>query len=255
VTARRRGARSGLGLLGLGSYGLGLCALGAVGIVAPLLPHSDPAAAVTAAARADRTAAATAPRPAPADNRPGSLLAGPVLPPLVVPQGVLPGDDGAPSALLGDNGTQRTFRPLEIVMPSGRIAPVQQSGLRSDGTLAIPDDPSVVGWWTGGALIGERFGSTVIAGHVDSRRFGIGVFAELWQVRPGAVVEVRNGALHVRYRVVSRTEVPQARMTRETGAFRQDVNHRLVLITCGGPFDHVRHRYRDNIVLIALPVT
>jgi hypothetical protein len=212
---------------------------------------------VTAAAKADRAAAAAKPAPAPAENRPGALLAGPVLPPLVVPQGLLPGDDAAPSALQGDSGTEgaRTFRPLEIVMPSGRIAPVQQSGLRSDGTLAIPDDPSVVGWWTGGALIGERFGSTVIAGHVDSRRFGIGVFAELWQVRSGAVVQVRNGALHARYRVVSRTEVPQARMTRDTGAFRQDVSHRLVLITCGGPFDSTRHRYRDNIVLVALPVT
>jgi sortase (surface protein transpeptidase) len=94
----------------------------------------------------------------------------------------------------------------------------------------------------------------VIAGHVDSRRFGIGVFAELWKVRPGAVVDVRNGALHARYKVVSRTEVPQARMTRDTGAFRQDVSHRLVLITCGGPFDRTRHRYRDNIVLIARPV-
>jgi hypothetical protein len=243
-------------LLGLGSYGLGLCALGAVGIVAPLLPHRDPAASVVAAATAARAPAAVTPAPVPVDNRPGALLAGPVLPPLVVPRGLVRSDDGAPSALLGGNGTEgKTFRPLEIVMPSGRIAPVQQSGLRSDGTLAIPDDPSVVGWWTGGALIGERFGSTVIAGHVDSRRFGIGVFAELWQVRPGAVVEVRNGAMHARYKVVSRKEVPQARMTRDTGAFRQDVSHRLVLITCGGPFDETRHRYRDNIVLIAVPVT
>jgi hypothetical protein len=28
---------------------------------------------------------------------------------------------------------------------------------------------------------------------------------------------------------------------------------RLVLITCGGPFDQVRHGYRDNLVVYAVP--
>jgi len=257
IVRRRRGPRSGLGLLGLGGYGLGLCALGVIGIAAPYLPGTGgpaPTATVSAAggARVPKPPAARAE----AVTRSGGLLAGRVVPPVAVPQGLVPPDPGATSAADGDRGSQgtRTFRPLEIVMPSGRTAPVEQSGLRSDGTLAVPDDPAVVGWWTGGALIGEPFGSTVIAGHVDSRRFGIGVLAELWRIRPGAVVEVRNGALSARYRVVTRTEVPQARMTRDTDAFRQDVDHRLVLITCGGPFNRTLHHYRDNIVLIALPV-
>jgi hypothetical protein len=39
-----------------------------------------------------------------------------------------------------------------------------------------------------------------------------------------------------------------------TDLFDQDVKHRLVMITCGGPFDRHTHRYRDNVVIVATPV-
>jgi hypothetical protein len=28
---------------------------------------------------------------------------------------------------------------------------------------------------------------------------------------------------------------------------------RLILVTCGGPFDQARHRYRDNLIVYAVP--
>ena len=60
-------------------------------------------------------------------------------------------------------------------------------GLRADGSLVIPDDPQVVGWWTGGSMAGEPFGSVVLAGHVDSAARGVGVLAGLagLRARPG----------------------------------------------------------------------
>jgi hypothetical protein len=33
-----------------------------------------------------------------------------------------------------------------------------------------------------------------------------------------------------------------------------DGEPQLVLVTCGGAFDPVRHRYQDNLVVIATPL-
>ncbi|MDQ1287521.1 MAG: hypothetical protein QG622_1086 [Actinomycetota bacterium] len=126
--------------------------------------------------------------------------------------------------------------------------------MHPDGSLVIPDDPAVVGWWNGGARAGDAFGSVVVAGHVDSARFGIGAMVELATVRSGEVVELRGDGRRRRYRVTGRRFLPQADLANRTEVFRQDVPPRLVLITCGGRFDPVRHRYEDNVVVTAEPM-
>jgi Sortase domain len=147
------------------------------------------------------------------------------------------------------------FRPTRLVLPGGLSAPVSAVGLHEDGSLVIPDDPRVVGWWTGGSMPGEAYGSTVLAGHLDSASRGIGVLAALPQLRPGQVVEVTGGSRSARYRVVSARLVSQARLSHAAGLFRSDGEAQLVLITCGGPFDPVRHRYADNYVVVARTTT
>jgi Sortase domain len=145
------------------------------------------------------------------------------------------------------------FRPTRIVLPNRLSARVSAVGIHDDGSLVVPDDPRVVGWWTGGSMAGEAYGSTVLAGHVDSASRGIGVLAALPRVRPGQVIELAAGDRNARYRVVSARLVPQARLSRAGGLFRTDGAAQLVLITCGGPFDPVRHRYADNYIVIARP--
>ena len=155
----------------------------------------------------------------------------------------------ARSAQLGE-----PFPPERLVLPGGASAPVRSSGLHPDGSLVIPDDPAVVGWWNGGALAGDALGGVVIAGHVDSARYGLGVMAELRTLRPGQVVELLSDTRRARYQVTARTSLPQAELAARTDAFRQDVAPRLVLITCGGAFDPARHRYQDNVVVYARPL-
>jgi hypothetical protein len=58
----------------------------------------------------------------------------------------------------------------------------------------------------------------------------------------------------VTYRITSTTSVPQARLAADTNVFSQDVPHRLVLITCGGPFNTKTHHYTENIIVTADPV-
>jgi len=152
-------------------------------------------------------------------------------------------------------GQRATFVPTRIVLPSGRQAQVQASGVLPDGSLLIPERPDVVGWWDGGARAGDPMGSLVIAGHVDSRQYGLGVLAELKWLQKDSVLELRAGTERLRYRVYRAVQVDQQSLAKDDQFFRQDGAHRLVLITCGGPFDRQRHRYRDNFIVLASPIT
>ena len=210
-----------------GSGGSGAGVLGrpvsAASALPPVVdPAADPAAAAGAAAGADQGAA-----------DPGAV------PPAALGRAV-PADP--------------PFRPSLLVLPGGVRAPVVDVGLHPDGSLAIPDDPATVGRWDGGALAGDAFGGVVLAGHVDSARYGLGVMARLKALRTGDGVELRAADRVLRYRVTARRSVPQAELGGATDAFRQDVAPRLVLITCGGAFDPARHRYQDNLLVYADPV-
>jgi Sortase domain len=145
------------------------------------------------------------------------------------------------------------FRPTRLVLPGGLSARVSAVGLHRDGSLVIPDDPRVVGWWTGGSRPGDTFGSIVVAGHVDSASRGIGILAALPRMRAGQVVALTAGRRTARYVVVSAGLVPQTQLSRTSGLFRRDGAAQLVLITCGGAFDPVRHHYADNYVVVARP--
>lgn len=175
-----------------------------------------------------------------------------------VPAGDPAGDPAAASAPVApqarDAGGPPPFVPARITLPSGRQAAVAAADTATDGSLLVPDDPSRVGWWTGGGRPGDPYGSVVLAGHVDSRAYGLGVFAELTRARRGDVVALGTGDRWARYRVVSLRRVPKARLAADTDAFDQSGPARLVLITCGGAFDPATHRYADNVVVVAEPV-
>ncbi|BFO16368.1 hypothetical protein SHKM778_27560 [Streptomyces sp. KM77-8] len=97
--------------------------------------------------------------------------------------------------------------------------------------MAIPDDPSVAGWYRYGPVPGSPRGSAVLVGHVDSDTGALGEFAALYDVRPGDRVEVRRAeAAPVVYRVVSRTTVPKDELP--PSVFRRTGDPVLTLITC-----------------------
>jgi hypothetical protein len=167
---------------------------------------------------------------------------------------VAPAGPAVPERISEGVSAGSPFPPTELVLPGGAVAPVLDSGVRPDGSLAVPDDPATVGWWNGGALAGDAFGSVVIAGHVDSARFGVGVMARLRLLDRGEVVELRAPGRRLLYRVTAARSLPQSELAVRGDAFRQDLPPRLVLITCGGTFDRRHHRYEDNLVVTAEPV-
>lgn len=149
----------------------------------------------------------------------------------------------------------RSFEPTTLRVPAlGVVAPVVPTAVDGRGALGIPDDPRQVGWWSGGAAPGSPYGTTLLAGHVDSASRGLGSLVDLSRAPIGALVTVTgpDGAGQA-YRVVARRSYPKATLpTREL--FRQDVPARLLLITCGGQFDRSTGHYERNVVVFAVPV-
>lgn len=138
---------------------------------------------------------------------------------------------------------------IPVLHVQARVEPVDSR----EGQLELPDNAADVGWWTGGALPGSSSGTIVMAGHVDSAATGPGALFQLATLRPGDnIIVVLRDRQQLTYTVNARriynkiTGLP-AEMFTQTGPAR------LVLITCGGPFDKTTRSYRDNIVVFAVP--
>ena len=52
----------------------------------------------------------------------------------------------------------------------------------------------------------------------------------------------------------SEAEYLEIGLAENAGIFRVEGEPQLVLVTCGGAFDPARHRYQDNLVVIATPL-
>jgi len=149
--------------------------------------------------------------------------------------------------------SERRTRPDRLRVPAAGIdLPVIPVGVADDGLMALPETVAQVGWYEFGARPADRAGSTVLAGHVDTKREGLGPLAQLRTIETGTEITVSadQGGSH-RYRVTSVRKIDKDRV-RLPEIFARDGAERLVLITCGGPFDR-RTGYRDNIVLEAEP--
>ena len=135
----------------------------------------------------------------------------------------------------------------------GIDAPVFAAGIDlKDGDLDVPSTISKLGWWLDGQMPGAKSGSVLIAGHVDSATAGAGAFFHLKSARQGDVIQVTtaNGRTFS-YRVTSVQTMAKADLP--TGIYSRSGKPRLVLVTCGGPFDSAAGHYRDNVVVTAVP--
>lgn len=146
------------------------------------------------------------------------------------------------------------FVPGTIQLPSGDTAPVEPVQT-VQGVLQVPTDIEQVGWWDGSAHAGDPFGSTVIAGHVDSREQGLGFFAELLLIQVGDLIALRSDTDTLNYRVVSSTLIDKEALATDGVAFDQRGPHRLVLITCSGQWHPELRSYDSNLVVVADPLT
>jgi len=126
-------------------------------------------------------------------------------------------------------------------------------GVATGGTLNIPADPSVIGWWAGGGSPGQPAGTTVLVGHVDNVATGPGALFHLRDMRPGETITLQTGGRTYQY-VVRATRAYAKAGLPAAAIFSQQVAARLAIVTCGGPFNPATHHYLDNIIVYAVPV-
>jgi hypothetical protein len=147
----------------------------------------------------------------------------------------------------------RGWRPTRVALSSIHLdAPVVGVGVH-DGALDVPQDAKVLGWWSAGARAGASAGSVVLVGHVDVQSIGPGALFRLESVPMGAqaVVTTPNGS--VTYTIVGRRVYEKQSLP--SSVFDTHGTPRLVLITCGGPYDPKTQHYADNVVVYGVPVT
>lgn len=191
----------------------------------------DPGPA-TAAAPSPSLPSGTATRPAPAPSE--------EVPAVPTTRATLPPGQG-PAA-------PARFRSGAI----GVDLPVVAVGVADDGQMELPRTVQEVGWYSYGPRPGDREGTTVLAGHVDTRADGLGPFVRLRDLRRGDELILTDArGRDRRYLVTAVEDVEKSELALER-LFRRDGAPELRVVTCGGPFS-TRTGYRDNLVVSARP--
>nr|MDT0663069.1 class F sortase [Micromonospora sp. DSM 115978] len=146
--------------------------------------------------------------------------------------------------------------PEELRIPDlAVVATVNPVGVtEATGEFDVPPSVDQVGWYRHGPGLEATAGSVVIAGHVDGAGQGRGAFFRLRELADGDRLTVTGSDGATReFRVVAREEYAKTKIPLQR-YFARDGESRLTLITCGGPFNPETRRYRDNIVVTAVPV-
>jgi hypothetical protein len=151
----------------------------------------------------------------------------------------------------------------EVIRPPRQLSigsvgidmPIRATGVLADGQMQLPNDPNVIGWYKFGAAPGIDVGSTVLGGHIDTVKKGVGPLARLAAASEGDRITVTNSrGKPVRYEVTSVQRIAKAALPVDR-LFRPDGPHRLAVITCGGQYLPDEGGYEDNIVVLARPMT
>nr|WP_275588443.1 class F sortase [Microlunatus panaciterrae] len=125
-------------------------------------------------------------------------------------------------------------------------------GVSADGQLSLPERPDRVGWYRYGPRPGSDQGSAVLAGHLDSRRYGIGPLAAVGRIDAGDVVLVTTGRKTLRFGVEEVLRVPKRTLDLDR-LFTREGRPLLRIVTCGGAYDPDRGGYQDNVIVTARP--
>jgi hypothetical protein len=130
--------------------------------------------------------------------------------------------------------------PSAIKIPSiGVQSTLVQLGLNPDKSIEVPslDDPdSKAGWYKYSPTPGQ-IGPTVIPGHVDSAKYGPGIFFKLGALQPGATVDVTLTDRIVAVFTVDKVVAYPKSAFPSTAVYGTIAHPGLRLITCGGTFD------------------
>jgi Sortase domain len=168
--------------------------------------------------------------------------------------------DGAPSTpdpVAARGPVLPAAQPTHLSIPAIAVdSDVHDLGINPDRTVQVPPlgQDSWAGWYRYSPAPGQ-LGPSIMLGHIDSARYGPGVFFRLGALRPQDTVSITRAdhtvAVFRIERVVryAKAHFPTAEVYGNTDRAA------LRLITCGGTFDPSVRSYEDNIVAYAALVS
>ena len=148
--------------------------------------------------------------------------------------------------------------PKPVVAPERLVAssvgldlPVVPKGVDGRGEMALPERPTELGWYRFGAAPADDRGAVVLAGHVDSDRYGPGPLERAAGLRKGDEIEVRDAkGRTTTYEVVAVQRISKSDFDGDD-VFTRTGRPVLRLVTCGGAYLPERGGYQDNLVVTA----
>lgn len=139
--------------------------------------------------------------------------------------------------------------PVRLIIPSINVnASIQQVGFTKSREMEVPSNTVDVGWFKLGPHPGER-GSAVIDGHFDGDSGKMGVFTNLYKLKQGNKLYIKDD------KGISTTFVVRESRTYDPG-YADDIFSRsdgtyLNLITCDGVWDGDKKSYSKRLVVFA----
>lgn len=167
----------------------------------------------------------------------------------------IPSVEPGPPAALEPVPSPATQSPRTVrvqVESAGIDSAVRPVGVAQDGQMSLPPDPEVLGWYRFGPAPGAGTGSVVLAGHLDSKRYGLGPLVGLREVEVGDLVRVaRSDGTLSSYTVVGVRRYDRQALPDEL--FARTGPERLRIVTCGGDYLPDEGGYQQNLVVTAMP--
>lgn len=175
---------------------------------------------------------------------------------------------GAPPSVSARDVPARTWatrsaaprKPVRPVAPERLVAnavgldlDVIPTGVARDGQMDLPEKPSQLGWYRFGASPGDRRGAVVVAGHVDSDRYGAGPLTRVAGLERGDRIELRDDDGGTTTYEVTKVQRISKDDFSPDDVFDRSGPAALRLITCAGAYDAEDGGYRDNLVVTATP--
>ncbi|MBX4198330.1 class F sortase [Candidatus Parcubacteria bacterium] len=142
-----------------------------------------------------------------------------------------------------------TNSPISIRIPKINVnANLESVGLKSDGSMAEPKDPTQAAWFNLGPRPGES-GNAVINGHFGWKNNISAVFDDLSALSVGDTIYTEDDK-----GIITTFEVREVRMFKETEDSSSvfgigDGNAHLNLITCGGVWNKTSKSYSNRLVV------
>ncbi len=139
--------------------------------------------------------------------------------------------------------------PVLFQIPKIKVnAKVEHVGILNNGTMGVPKGPKEVAWFNLGPRPGEK-GSSVIDGHSGWKNGIPAVFDNLYKLRVGDKISVKNGKGVTTNFIVVKIKLYNPTADAASVFSSSDGKAHLNLITCTGTWDKVKKTHSDRLVV------